>query len=180
MDNPVPVPNGSAAQQPSDPSARANNSRPRHTFSIPRCSASPASRLKTVLTFRGCVRTPWHFWSSSVAKNGQANPARAGSPAGLQKRAIFPPELQLVGGPTRDQVVPVDRAADQALSEATRAELAKMRPTIVRVISCYPQGANGLGRSADKPGATASWQERIVWPLAGLVSTLCRQKSQPT
>jgi len=49
--------------------------------------------------------------------------------AKLQKLAIFPPELQPVGGTTLDQVVPVDRDAGQALYAKARADLAAIRGT---------------------------------------------------
>jgi hypothetical protein len=49
--------------------------------------------------------------------------------AKLQKLAIFPPELQPVGGTTLDEVVPVDRDAGQALYAKARADLTAVRGT---------------------------------------------------
>nr|WP_277346391.1 reductive dehalogenase domain-containing protein [Novosphingobium sp. ERW19] len=79
--------------------------------------------------------------------------------AGLQKLAIFPPELQPVGGTTLDQVVPVDREAGQALYGKARADLAALSSASEDstcfqgwegdVHACeasfYPEGAKGHG-----------------------------------
>jgi reductive dehalogenase len=54
------------------------------------------------------------------------NLGRENKLARLQKLAIFPPELQPVGGTTLDQLIPVDREAGQALYVKAQAELATL------------------------------------------------------
>lgn len=87
------------------------------------------------------------------------SPGREDKLAGLQKLAIFPPELQPVGGTTLDQVVPVDREAGQALYGKARADLAALSSASENstsfqgwegdVHACeasfYPEGAKGHG-----------------------------------
>ena len=81
------------------------------------------------------------WWFDLEVVDGIALPPRAGTNARdlslgreeklakLQKLAIFPPELQPVGGTTLDEVVPVDRDAGQALYAKARADLTAVRGT---------------------------------------------------